>query len=75
MTATDIFNVLQKRFPAVMKGSKVRNIGSILTKMGAKRVHTRYGNYYSVQGVKDVKEGESTCPSQELTNNQTLMSA
>ena len=25
--------------------------------------------------VKDVKEGESTCPSKELTNNQTLMSA
>ena len=75
MTATDIFNVLQKRFPAVMRGSKVRNIGSILTKMGAKRIHTRYGNYYSVRGVKDVKEGENTCPSQALTNNQTLMSA
>ena len=72
MTATDIFHILQKRFPAVMRGSKVRNIGLMLTKIGAKRAHTRYGNYYS---VKDVKEVKMPHPSQLQTDTQILMSA
>ena len=72
LTATDIFNTLQKRFPKVMQGVKPQRMGNVLTKVGAKRVHTRQGNVYF---VKPVKLGESTQDSHGENDNQSLMSA
>lgn len=72
LTATDIFNQLQKRFPKVMQGVKPQRLGNVMNKIGAKRVHTRLGNVYC---VKPVKLGESTEVSHEEIKNQALMSA
>ena len=72
LTATDIFNQLQKRFPKVMQGVKPQRMGNVLTKIGAKRTHTRQGNVYL---VKPVKLGESTEVSHGESENQALMSA
>ena len=72
LTATDIFNRLQKRFPKVMQGVKPQRIGNVMTRIGAKKMHTRQGNVYS---VKPVKLGESTQDSQGDNENQVLMSA
>ena len=72
LTATDIFNQLQKRFPKVMQGVKPQRMGNVMTKVGAKRVHTRQGNVYL---VKLVKLGECTQGSHGEIENQTLMSA
>ena len=72
LTATDIFNQLQKRFPKVMQGVKPQRMGNVMTKVGAKRVHTRQGNVYL---VKLVKLGECTQGSHVGNDNQTLMSA
>ena len=72
LTATDIFNQLQKRFPKVMQGVKPQRMGNVLTKIGAKRTHTRQGNVYL---VKLVKPGESTQVSHGENDNQALMSA
>ena len=72
LTATDIFNTLQKRFPKVMQGVKPQRMGNVMTKIGAKKVHTRLGNVYL---VKPVKLGESTQVSHGENENQALMSA
>ena len=72
MTATDIFNALQKRFPKVMLGVKPQKMGSIMTRIGAKRIHTRVGNVYL---VKPVKLGKTTIASPVNNENQVLMSA
>ena len=72
LTATDIFNTLQKRFPKVMQGVKPQRMGNVMTKVGAKKVHTRQGNVYL---VKPVKLGETTQVSHKETDNQPLMSA
>ena len=72
LTATDIFNQLQKRFPKVMQGVKPQRMGNVLTKIGAKRTHTRQGNVYL---VKPVKLSESTQASHGGNDNQALMSA
>ncbi len=72
LTATDIFNQLQKRFPKVMQGVKPQRMGNVLTKIGAKRTHTRQGNVY---WVKPVKLGESTQVSHGENDNQALMIA
>ena len=72
LTATDIFNTLQKRFPKVMQGGKPQRMGNVMTRIGAKKVHTRVGNVYL---VKPVKLGENTQVSQGKSDNQELMSA
>jgi hypothetical protein len=72
LTATDIFNQLQKRFPKVMQGVKPQRMGNMMTKVGAKRVHTRQGNVYL---VKPLKLGESAQVSHGEDKNQALMSA
>jgi predicted P-loop ATPase len=72
LTATDIFNQLQKRFPKVMQGVKPQRMGNIMNKVGAQRVHTRLGNVYL---VKPVKLGESTQVSQNENEFQALLSA
>ena len=73
MTATDIFHTLQKRFPAVMRGTHPLYMGKVLTKIGAKRMHTKQGNVYGV--VKLVKPGEGTLLSPNRPENQLLASA
>ena len=72
LTATDIFNTLQKRFPKVMQGVKPQRMGNVMTKVGAKKVHTRLGNVYL---VKPVKLGETSQVSHGENENQALMSA
>ena len=72
LTATDIFNTLQKRFPKVMQGVKPQRMGNVMTKVGAKKIHTRQGNVYM---VKPLKLGETTQVSREDYKNQSLMSA
>ena len=72
MTATDIFNALQKRFPKIMQGVKAQKMGNIMTRIGAKRVHTRLGNVYQ---VKPVKLGKTTLASAGNNENKALMSA
>lgn len=72
LTATDVFNQLQKRFPKVMQGVKPQRMGNVLTKVGAKKIHTRQGNVYL---VKPVKLDESTQASHESGEPQLLMSA
>ena len=49
LTATDIFNQLQKRFPAVFRGANPRNFGKVMTKIGATKMHTMYGSIYLVK--------------------------
>ena len=49
LTATDIFNQLQKRFPAVFRGANPRNFGKVMTKIGATKTHTMYGSVYQVK--------------------------
>ena len=72
LTATDIFNTLQKRFPKVMQGVKPQRMGNVMTKAGAKKIHTRQGNVYL---VKPLKLGETTQVSRKEDKNQSLMSA
>lgn len=72
LTATDIYNQLQKRFPKIMQGVKPQRIGNVMTKIGAKRIHTRLGNVYL---VKPVKVSETNQVSHGEHENQSLMSA
>ena len=48
LTATDIFNRLQKRFPVLFRGANPKHFGKIMTKVGAKKMHTMYGTVYKV---------------------------
>jgi len=48
-TATDIFNTLHKRFPAVFRGVNPKSFGKVMTRIGAKKEHTRYGSVYVVK--------------------------
>ena len=73
MTATDIYHVLQKRFPTVMRGVHPRNMGKILIKIGAKRTHTKQGNLYEV--VKAMKAGENPLLSPKQRMNQSFACA
>ena len=72
LSATDIYNQLQKRFPKIMQGVKPQRMGNVMTKIGAKRMHTRLGNFYL---VKPVKVGETNQVSQGEHEDQSLMSA
>ena len=51
LTATDIFNRLQKRFPVLFRGANPKHFGKIMTKVGAKKMHTTYGTVYNVSIV------------------------
>ena len=48
LTATDIFNRLQKRFPALFRGVNPKHFGKVMTKVGAKKEHTMYGSVYKL---------------------------
>ncbi len=49
LTATDIFYSLQKRFPTIFRGVKPQSFGRVLTRIGAKKMHTEFGNVYDVK--------------------------
>lgn len=54
LTASDIFDELQKAHPALMRGNNPMQFGSVLLRAGLKRRHTKYGNVYEV--VRKEKE-------------------
>ena len=51
LTTTDIFNTLQKRFPALFRGTNPKLFGRTMTKVGAPKEHTMYGTVYKVTKV------------------------
>ena len=53
LTATDIFNRLQKRFPALFRGVNPKHFGKVMTKLGAKKEHTMYGSVYKLALAKN----------------------
>ena len=53
LTATDIFNRLQKRFPALFRGVNPKHFGKVMTKVGAKKEHTMYGSVYKLTFAKN----------------------
>lgn len=52
LTATYIFDVLQKRFPALMRGANVRQFGKVLRHIGAKKIRSSQGSTYEVVYAK-----------------------
>ena len=52
LTATDIFNRLQKRFPVLFRGVNPKHFGKVMTKVGAKKEHTMYGSVYKLALAK-----------------------
>jgi hypothetical protein len=48
MTASSIFNHLQKRYPALMRGANVRQFGKVLCHIGAKKTRSSLGSLYEV---------------------------
>ena len=48
MTASSIFDMLQKRYPALMRGASVRQFGKVLCHIGAKKTRTSMGSVYEV---------------------------
>ena len=48
MTASSIFNLLQKRYPALMRGANVRQLGKVLCHIGAKKTRSNMGSVYEV---------------------------
>ena len=53
LTATDIFNRLQKRFPVLFRGVNPKHFGRVMTKVGAKKEHTMYGSVYKLALAKN----------------------
>ena len=53
LTATDIFNKLQKRFPVLFRGVNPKHFGKVMTKVGAKKMHTMYGSVYKLTFAKN----------------------
>jgi hypothetical protein len=51
MTASSIFNLLQKRYPALMRGANVRQFGKVLCHNGAKKSRSNMGSMYEVVHV------------------------
>ena len=66
LTATDVFNVLHKRFPAVMKGSNAKCMGRILRRVGAQRTRTEYGSTYRLTRLAKVNSNSSTGKQSEI---------
>ena len=61
MTASSIFDMLQKRYPALMRGANVRQFGKVLCHIGAKKSRTNMGSVYEVVYV-----GRSVKPAAEV---------
>ena len=64
MTASSIFDMLQKRYPALMRGANVRQFGKVLCHIGAKKSRSNMGSMYEVvyvgRSVKPAAEVETT---------------
>ena len=72
LMSVDIHRILLKRFPVLMRGVKPTKIGRIMTKVGAKRIHTDKGNVYELTFLKDKNQLKKS----EMGNdNQTVMTA
>ena len=72
LMSVDIHRILLKRFPVLMRGVKPTKIGRIMTKVGAKRIHTEKGNVYELTFLK----GKNQLKKSEIGNdNQSVMSA
>ena len=72
LMSVDIHRILLKRFPVLMRGVKPTKIGRIMTKIGARRIHTDKGNVYELTFQKDknlLKKSEMG------VDNQVVMSA
>ena len=65
MTASSIFNHLQKRYPTLMRGANVRQFGKVLCHIGAKKSRTNLGSVYEVIPV-----GRSVKPDAEVETTQ-----
>lgn len=52
-TTTDLFNYLQKHYPAAMRGVTPNRLGRMMVALGIQRVHTEYGNVYRLVKLKD----------------------
>ena len=63
MMSTDIFNVLQKRYPVLMRGTDVRKFGKVLRHIGLKKTRSKMGSVYEVVLVN---KGVSTLNHTEL---------
>ena len=61
MTASSIFNLLQKRYPALMRGANVRQFGKVLCHIGAKKSRSNMGSMYEVVHVS--RMNASSCSS------------
>ena len=72
LMSVDIHRILLKRFPVLMRGVKPTKIGRIMTKIGARRIHTDKGNVYELTFLKDRNQLKK---SEMDVDNQTVMSA
>ena len=52
-TTTDLFNYLQKHYPAAMRGVTPNRLGRMMVALGIQRIHTEYGNVYRLVKLKD----------------------
>ena len=60
LMSVDVHRILQKRFPAIMQGVKPTKIGRIMTKVGAKRIHTEKGNVYELTFLKGKNQAKKS---------------
>ena len=72
LMSVDIHRILLKRFPVLMRGVKPTKIGRIMTKIGARRIHTDKGNVYELTFLKDKNQLKK---SERGDDNQAVMSA
>ena len=72
LMSVDIHRILLKRFPVLMRGVKPTKIGRIMTKVGAKRIHTDKGNVYELTFLKDKNQLKN---SEMSDDNQAVMTA
>ena len=66
MTASSIFDMLQKRYPALMRGANVRQFGKVLCHIGAKRSRSNMGSVYEVALVGRTVKPDSEVETTEL---------
>ena len=66
MTASSIFDHLQKRYPALMRGANVRQFGKVLCHIGAKRSRSNMGSVYEVALVGRTVKPDSEIETKEL---------
>ena len=52
-TTTDLFNYVQKHYPAAMRGVTPNRLGRMMVALGIQRIHTEYGNVYRLVKLKD----------------------